>query len=164
MNKVFTQKKQSDVGASGETDFKLYYSILNPIKVLDRDIWYIDFILNKQNNESVELKTDNTDYDSGNIYFDKWKIKVSGNYIQGPWCCVKYNVDHFVYYFKKNKTFIWFKPKPLVEFLDVYWKDNLTCIKEVQNQDENTGEEFYGKGYAVPKKDLTNLIIKIDEI
>ena len=80
---------------------------------------------------------------------------VEDSKVGGPWRAAQDNVDYFVYFFLSNKTFFWFEPKPLVQFLDEYTRNMRG--KTVANRG------YSSLGYAVPRDACDHLLIRKDK-
>lgn len=146
--KVFDFKKQMAVGDSGEKQFCLHYASLNPVKSEDRAI---DFHLS--DGKSVELKTD--DYAMEATLNCFMEITSHGK-LGGPYRAQQDNVDYFVYYFIKNKTFFWFETKKLCEKLDILISSRRFKVKSIRNKG------WTAEGYAIPRSELEEVLLKTD--
>lgn len=148
MFKVFSFQKQLKVGNKGESQFLEFYNKEKPIKSINRDF---DFLLG---DKKVELKTD-TYSGTENFFIEKIGSNVT-NKKGSVWFCVEKEIDFFVYFFIKTKTFYWFNPKILSSFLD----------KTIDNYETRRVQNYtwHSIGYLVPIKDIEHLVIKKDII
>lgn len=148
---VFDFDKQLSVGNEGETHFRQYYADLHPIK---SDDTRFDFVIDK--NRSVELKTDTYDMEATpNFFMEMFGDAVKGK-MGGPWRALQDNVDFFVYYFPKNRTFFWFEPITLCSLLDDIIAQGQLEPKEIKNK------TWSAIGYIVPREALQSVLIRKD--
>ncbi len=154
--KFFNFNDQKIIGDIGESHFLKVYEGWEPKKSLAD--FRIDFILN--DGKTVELKTDNYDMEkTTNFFMEKQTISGTKNSIGGPWRSKEHNVDYFVYYFVNNKTFFWFFPTKLCEFLDGFIKEkNLNPIT-IPNKD-NRGGYYEAIGFKIPRDSVTSVLLK----
>lgn len=148
--KTFDFKKQLKIGAKGED---LFLSLYPEAKKAD-GIKY-DFTWR---GKSVEIKTDS--YDMGatpNFFFehisDVKSMESAKTKMGGPWRALEDGVDYFVYLFSTQKKCFWFKPKPLVEFLDEHIKT--LGYKVIRNRG------WSSRGYAVAREKVAHLYLDI---
>lgn len=145
----FDFNEQLGAGDSGERDFKEFYKDLNPIK--SKDLKF-DFTL--ASGEKLELKTDTYDMDETPNFFMEYYSDSKNLKLGGPWRASNDNVDIFVYYFVKNKTFYWFKVQELRVFLDKYLDTHNPRVKNVPNKGWLT------QGFAIPREALDTVLLK----
>lgn len=146
--KVFDFKTQMAVGDLGESHFCSRYADLAPKKSEERAI---DFHL--ADGKSVELKTDDYPMESTANFF--MEITSHGK-LGGPYRAHQDNVDFFVYYFIKNRTFFWFDTKTLVPRIDELIKSNRFKIKSIRNKG------WTAEGYALPRAEFEGVLLKQD--
>ena len=146
--KLYSFKKQLEEGNKGEDLFLSCYKNLNPRKFSTNDY---DIIINK--NDKVEIKCDTWDEkDTPNFFIERYsndKKKNDG----GPFRAK--NSKYFIYLFIKNKTFYWFCPNKLCDFLSNRLKGYEK--KYIRNNG------YYTIGYLVPRIDLEHLLIRKDK-
>jgi|SRR5882724_650284 len=147
-SKVFSFKTQMAVGDLGESSFLKTYSELIPVKSTERAV---DFIL--KDGKTVELKTDDYAMERTANFF--MEITSHGK-LGGPYRAQQDNVDFFVYYFIKNKTFFWFNTKTLCAKLDEIIPIHKFKLKTIQNRG------WSAEGYAVPRELLECVLLKTD--
>ena len=125
-NQTFSFSKQLKQGNIGEEYFINCYNSLNPVKSSYREV---DIIIN--GHEIVELKTDSYALDdTPNLFLESISNTKNGK-LGGPFLSVQNDVNWFVYLYIKNKTFFWFSPKELVDFIE---KNSSTLKqKEIKN-------------------------------
>src|SRR5271170_7514484 len=100
-NKVFDFKAQMAIGDQGEKDFLERYTSLAPKKsTKDRAV---DFILG--DGKKVELKSDSYSMEETENFFMEIYGCITTSKLGGPLRAKADNIDYFVYYFPKNKTF-----------------------------------------------------------
>lgn len=151
MNDLFDFDTQLEIGNNGESDFQRYYRALGPVKSLDRSI---DFIL--KDGQTVELKTDTYDMRNTPNFFMEMFGDIVESKIGGPWRAMQDDVDFFVYYFPKNRTFFWFRTSTLCKHLDSIIARGQLNPKEIRNKG------WSARGYAIPRQDLVSVIYKQD--
>lgn len=148
---LFDFGEQLVVGDDGERDFLKHYANLIPKKSDDRRI---DFILG--DGKKVELKTDTYDMSATQNFFMELFGNIDKGQIGGPWRAMQDNVDYFVYYFKKNKTYFWFESKSLCKHLD-----NIIAQGRLQPKIINN-KGWAARGYAVPRSQLELVQLRKD--
>ena len=154
-DKFFKFDEQLSIGDAGESEFKRYYSELNPQKSKDRKI---DFILN--NGHTVELKTDSYSMEkTPNFFMEQYTVSGGKTSLGGPWRTKEHGVNLFVYYFLNNKVFFWFCPTTLCEFLDKYIEDNKLSKISIPNKGNN-GEYYEAQGYKIPRDVVRPIMLK----
>jgi hypothetical protein len=146
MSKIFNFKTQMAVGDRGEKSFVESYPELAPQKSEDRAI---DFIL--KTGASVELKTDDYDMSATSNFF--MEVTSHGK-LGGPYRAKQDNVDYFVYYFIKNRTFFWFNTNKLCDALDLIISEKKLKLKTIRNNG------WEAQGYAVPREALESVLLK----
>ena len=134
------------VGDKGEKSFVESYPELAPVKSEDRAI---DFIL--KTGASVELKTDDYDMAATENFF--MEVTSHGK-LGGPYRAKQDNVDYFVYYFIKNRTFFWFDTVKLCDALDLIIPAKKLKLKTIRNNG------WEAQGYAVPRESLESVLLK----
>lgn len=157
-SKTFDFKEQLKVGAKGEDLFLALYP-----KAEKTDGIKHDFILN---GKTIELKTDSYDMETTKNFFmehisdikglkdsDGKLGRENGVKMGGPWRALEDGVDYFVYLFQKQKKCFWFKPKPLVEFLNEHIKT--LGYKVIRNKG------WSSRGYAVEREKVAHLYLDI---
>jgi len=150
--KVFNFRAQLAVGDRGEKAFREYYPELIPIKSEEREV---DFHL--KDGKSVELKTDDYDMSATENFF--MEVSSHGK-LGGPYRAKQDNVDFFVYYFIKNKTFFWFNTNILCLKLDELILERNDKVKSIQNRGGNN--TWTAQGYAIPRIEFKSIIIRED--
>lgn len=146
--KVFNFKTQMAVGDKGEKSFVESYPELAPVKSDDRAI---DFHL--KDGKSVELKTDDYAMEATENFF--MEITSHGK-VGGPYRAKQDDVDYFVYYFIKNKTFFWFDTMKLCDALDAIIPVKKLKLKTIRNHG------WEAQGYAVPRESLEHVLMRKD--
>ena len=146
--KVFNFKTQMAVGDKGEKSFVESYPELAPVKSADRAV---DFHL--KDGKSVELKTDDYAMEATENFF--MEIMSHGK-VGGPYRAKQDNVDYFVYYFIKNRTFFWFETLALCNALDKIFFANKLKLKTIRNNG------WEAQGYAVPRESLESVLLRKD--
>jgi len=136
------------VGDLGEKAFIESYPILAPVKSKDRAF---DFDL--KTGSTVELKTDDYDMEATKNFFMETS---SHGKLGGAYRAKQDNVDYFVYYFIKNKTFFWFNTIKLCEKLDELIASKKFKIKIIRNNG------WTAEGYAIPRSELECVLMKKD--
>ena len=145
--RMFDFEEQLKIGNVGEKAFIRFYKDLEPTKsVEDRSF---DFTL--KNGETVELKSDQ--YENAKNFFMERYSDYAAKKDGGVWRNETHN--WFVYFFIKDLTFYWFRPKDLIKFLDIYIQD--LAYKCVKNRGYST------IGYCVPKEVLIEFCKRKDE-
>lgn len=145
--KLFSFLGQKSLGDVGEQLFFDFYKG-NGVKKEDGRLY--DFSLK---GETIELKTDS--YTSTNYFMEQYG-NISKSSLGGPWRALKDEVNWFVYFFIKERTFYWFEPKPLCAFLDVYILDKKPKI--IHNKNYET------LGWTVDRDLIKDLLKREDKI
>ena len=148
---VFGFQKQMAVGDRGEADFALHYKNLEPLKSSD-----LAFDFNLVTGATVELKTDDYSMSKTQNFFMETVGDTKSGKLGGPFRALKDNVDYFIYYFIRDKTFFWFKPEQLCPKLEELIASGKYPVKEIQNRGWVT------QGYAIPRKLLEPILIQQD--
>jgi hypothetical protein len=143
--KTFDFDEQLKIGNRGE---KLFLELYPKVKKEDGRIY--DFSLD---GKTIELKTDTYSMDDTPNFFMEHLSDVNTGRLGGPWRALEDKVDYFVYMFITQKQCFWFKPKPLVEYLDDYIKT--VGYKTVKNK------AWTSHGYTIDRELLKHLEIKI---
>lgn len=144
--KTFDFKKQLTVGAKGED---LFLSLYPEVKKADG----IKFDFTWKN-KTIELKTDTYSMeDTPNFFMEHLSDAKNAAKLGGPWRALNDGVDYFVYLYQKQKKCFWFKPAPLVKFLDEHIKT--LGYKVIRNKGWST------RGYCVKREDISHLYIDI---
>jgi hypothetical protein len=146
-SKIFGFATQLKIGDSGESAFMKCYPELKPRNAETRDY---DIIIRK--NESVELKSDT--YPPKNLFIERYgniSTKADGSI----WKCSKLDIDWFVYYFIKERLFLWFEPNKLMNFIDknLFMFENRTIRNKT----------YSALGYIIPKEKIQKFIIREDK-
>ena len=144
-SKTFDFNEQLKVGTRGE---KIFLSLYPNLKKAD-GIKY-DFTID---GKTLELKTDTYSMDDTPNFFMEHLSDTKTGKLGGPWRALQDGVDYFVYMYLAEKKCFWFRPKPLVEFLDKYIQNE--SYKVIKNKG------WSSHGYTVPRELLKNLIIEI---
>lgn len=143
-NKTFDFKKQLKVGAKGENIFLSLYPNLEKADGIKYDF--------TMNGKTLELKTDTYSMTETPNFFMEHLSDIKSGKFGGPWRALEDGVDYFVYMYLAQKQCFWFKPKPLVEFLDVYIRN--VGYKVIRNRG------WTSHGYTVPRESLEHLFLK----
>lgn len=146
MKKVFEFNSQANVGLKGELLFLESYP-----KAVKTDGLIDDFVLG---GKTVELKTDTYSMSKTKNFFMEKYGNIKTKKLGGPWRTANDRVDFFVYLFIKEKTFFWFDPTKLVEFLEDYILDIPPSYID--------NKTWAAEGYKVSRKDVEHLLIKTD--
>jgi len=136
------------VGDVGEQAFIKAYSNLGPVKSKDRAF---DFHL--KDGKTVELKSDSYAMEDTENFF--MEISAHGG-LGGPYRALNDNVDFFIYYFLKNKTFFWFDTKKLCAKLDELILTKKYKIKSIRST------SWVVEGYTIPRSDLECVLQRKD--
>ena len=86
-------------------------------------------------------------------FFMEHLSDIKSGKLGGPWRALQDNVDYFVYMYLAERKCFWFKPKPLVEFLNTYIKTK--SYKVIRNRG------WSSHGYTVPRESVEHLFLKI---
>lgn len=148
---LFDFQKQLFVGDIGEADFIKLYDKLSPKKSDDKKI---DFFLS--DGSTVELKTDTYDMEATPNFFMETLGNVDSGALGGPWRARQDKITYFVYYFKKNKTFFWFKTEQLCDLLETIITSRKLKTKTIWNKG------WSAEGYAVPRESLESILHQKD--
>jgi|ERR1017187_2085055 hypothetical protein len=148
--KIFDFNKQMKIGNNGEDFFCECYKDRSPIKSSFREF---DVIID--GNKMVEIKTDSYSMDSTPNFFmerygDKERTKEAG-----PWRAKKDSLNYFCYLFIKDKTFFWFYPQELCDFLDNH-------INELEEK-EIRNKGWSAIGFCVEREKIKHLALQIDK-
>jgi hypothetical protein len=155
--KIFNFADQLRIGDIGEADFVTVYKSLKPVKPERSRI--VDFIL--KNGKTVELKTDSYDMErTPNMFMEHETVTSKRTILGGPWRSLDHKIDFFVYYYIKNKTFFWFKPKPLCETIENYIKENDVKSIAIRNKNRDDKGEFKSFGYKIPRACLEKILLR----
>ena len=149
MSKTFYFSKQLKQGEIGEQYFIKCYHKLNPRKSSAREV---DIFIN--DNEKVELKSDSYPEEKTPNFFIELIGSTKTGKLGGAHLALKNDVDYFVYHYTTDKTFYWFRPKDLVEFIDKFG------YKFVKKEIKNIG--WSSIGLLIPRKELNKILIKKD--
>lgn len=147
--KIFDFHHQLAIGESGERCFKKCYSSLVPTKSIDLKF---DFFLN--DGSSVELKTDTYSMDETPNYFMEFYSDTNKGTFGGPWRAFLDKATFFVYYFIRDKTFIWFRPEQLCPILEEIIEKEALTPKNIKNKTWTT------QGFTIPRDLLKNVEIR----
>jgi hypothetical protein len=146
--KVFGFKNQLKVGNKGENYFIKCYHKLNPRKSSSKEI---DIII--EDNKKVELKSDSYSMDkTPNFFLEKIGNNVSGK-LGGAHRAVADGIDWFVYLYMNDKTFFWFKPEDLKNFID---SNKQLEEKRVLNK------SYHSIGVLIPRELVKHLVFRTD--
>lgn len=145
--KTFSFNEQLEIGDVGEKHFKEHYANLGPVK---SDKYEVDFFL--KNGKSVELKTDSYDMEATDNFFMEMISDINSGKLGGVFRAKQDNVDLFVYYFLKNKTFFWFDVNKLHQRVEDLILTNKYKIKSIKNRRWTT------QGYALPRSKFEDII------
>lgn len=141
---MFNFAQQKDVGDVGEQEFLAAYP-----DMVKLDGFLADF--RTPDGETVELKTDTYAMKDTPNYFMEYFSNIDAKTIGGPWRAKRDNVTWFVYYFIKDKKFIWFKTEQLVNKLNVLIGSELFLLTRIQNTTHTTA------GYKIPRRYLDSI-------
>lgn len=142
--KTFDFDKQLIIGNKGE---KIFLSLYPDLKKAD-GIKH-DFALGEK---TIELKTDTYLMTETPNMFMEYYSDTKTMKMGGPWRALNDKVNFFVYMYLHERECFWFKPEPLVKFLDEFIKTQK--YKTVKNR----GWSSYG--YTVPRETIEHLRIK----
>lgn len=151
-NKTFSFKTQMGIGDLGEKDFLKYYAALGPKKSVD-DLT-TDFILG--NGKRVELKSESRTLEETENFFIELYSDVDASKIGGPCKARQDNVNYFIYYFPKNKTFFWFNTIELCDKFNNLALSGKWQIKTIRNRG------YYTNGFAMPRIEFNDILMKKD--
>lgn len=149
---TFDQRKIE--GDEGENQFLKDFSNLNPKRFEGKNAF--DFLV--MDDRKVELKTDTYDMRKTLNFFMETLTKLNNgeDRMGGPWRAMRDKVYYFVYYFKQNRTYFWFKPEPLCNLLStIIVEDKLDTIS-VKNTDCGVD---YALGYKIPRDKVSSVVI-----
>lgn len=149
MSKVFSFPKQLKFGKTGEKLFCDYYHNEDAKLVECKEF---DVYIN--GNERVELKTDSYSMDKTENMFIEKIGNTQTNKPGGPFLSVINDIKYFVYFYIQDKTFYWFRPRDLCDYID----KNIEKLK--MHRIFNYG--WSSIGYLVNRKDVEHLVIRKD--
>jgi len=151
---LFDFETQNTVGILGESHFLQDYQWTQPTKSL-QDLSY-DFHFSGHN-EKVELKTDTYKMEkTENLFIESHVIRFDNGYkkIGGPFRAKQDQVRFFVYYFIKDRTYLWYNTIKMVERIDKWIAINFPYLVEVKNKG------YSSFGYIIPRNIFYHELIK----
>lgn len=151
MSIIFDFNKQLEVGDTGEEKFLSFYKDLHPKKSKDRRF---DFHIDGE--KTVELKTDTYPIDNTPNFFMEMFGNIDEAKLGGPWRALQDEVDYFVYFFIKNKTFFWFETVSLCKMIDGLIAQHGLKPREIKNR------SWTAMGYAIPRNELETILYRKD--
>lgn len=149
MPKVFNFQTQLRVGNVGEKMFLSKYKDY----IKSKDLKY-DFINGK--NKTVELKSDSYSMEDTPNFFMEHYGNVEKQSIGGSFRAKRDNITHFVYLFIPEKTFFWFEPISLCNYIEAKMSILKPCF--INNS------SYSAMGYKIPRADVEFLLVKKDVI
>lgn len=139
------------IGQKGEDSFCKMYGFTKA------DTYDYDF--HAENGLKIELKTDQYTT-SPNFFMERYIEQKNGiRTAGGPWQALG-KADSFIYYFINLEVFYWFGSiKRLVNELDkICINKNLS--KPVKNINYKNRNEYFARGYIIPRTELKNIYTK----
>ena len=147
--KTFSFSKQLKQGEAGEQFFIKCYHDLNPRKSSAREV---DIFINK--NETVELKSDSYGENLTQNFFIELIGNTESGKLGGPHLSLKNGVNYFVYHYTPDKSFYWFRPSDLVDYIDKNGHEFKR--KEIKNVG------WSSIGLLIPRDKVAHILIKKD--